>query len=244
MGAPMLLLKSKATAPATHAAHTPFELTPTGLCTSPPPPGAVQAQQAAAGGGDEAWGGWPEGAPAQALAGLSAVYAEMIQPKFQLKVRIHTTYIIQMMISPPVLGSPASDALPAPHVKPSRPPPPLPSAHLPTTTTPPSTHPPSKVDFLRGLLKRLRAGAEVAGSSVGAGGAAEADLHHLAFCAALAAGLPYKRGDEPCLVVQVRAGTGAVGVQKDRGAAHRRSRPPLLLSQLHVKPITQPANPP
>ena len=31
--------------------------------------------------------GWAEGAPPQALAGLSAVYAELIQPKFQLKVR-------------------------------------------------------------------------------------------------------------------------------------------------------------
>lgn len=38
----------------------------------------------------------------------------------------------------------------------------------------------------------------------GPAGAAEADPHHLAFCAAVVASLPYKRGDEPCLVVQVR----------------------------------------
>lgn len=50
----------------------------------PSPP--LQAQAGIEDGG-RAWGGWPEGAPAQALAGLSAVYAEMIQPKFQLKVR-------------------------------------------------------------------------------------------------------------------------------------------------------------
>lgn len=83
--------------------------------------------------------GWPEGAPAQALAGLSAVYAALIQPKFQLKV-----------------------------------------------------------DFLRGLLKRLRSG-----SCLATAGAAEADLRLLAFCAAIVAGLPYRRGDEPCLAVQV-----------------------------------------
>jgi hypothetical protein len=83
--------------------------------------------------------GWNEGATPQAIAGLSAVYAALIQPKLQLRV-----------------------------------------------------------DFLRGLLKRLRTGACLVSS-----GAAEADLRLLAFCAALLAGLPYKRGDEPCLVVQV-----------------------------------------
>lgn len=83
--------------------------------------------------------GWLEGAPPQALAGLSAVYAALIQPKFQLKV-----------------------------------------------------------DFLRGLLKRLRSG-----SCLATAGAAEADLRLLNFCSALVAGLPYRRGDEPCLVVQV-----------------------------------------
>lgn len=113
------------------------------------------------------------------------------------------------------------------------------------------------MDFLRGVLKRLRLACEVA-SSAGEGqrltslwqfhqpalhqddgalhcvsdcqqsgalaltgtdpfahrprpaggpaGAAEADPRHLAFCAAVVAGLPYKRGDEPCIVVQVRGG--------------------------------------
>ncbi|PRW45458.1 nipped-B isoform X2 [Chlorella sorokiniana] len=88
--------------------------------------------------------GWAEGAPAQALAGLSAAYAEVVQPSNKMKA-----------------------------------------------------------EFLRGLLKRLRQASEL-GSAVGGGpaGAAEADPHHLAFCAAVVAGLPYKRGDEPCLVVQ------------------------------------------
>ena len=84
-----------------------------------------------------------------------------------------------------------------------------------------SSHPfntprhPRQVDFLRGLLKRLRAGSEVVGPA--GGGAAEADLHHLAFCAALAAGLPYKRGDEPCLVVQVRAEGRGRARERDEG---------------------------
>ena len=98
----------------------------------------------ASGEAQSARSGWAEGAPAQALAGLCAVYAQLIQPKFQLKV-----------------------------------------------------------DFLRGLLKRLRAGSCLVSS-----GAAEADLALLAFCAAVVAGLPYKRGDEPCLVVQVGVGLG------------------------------------
>lgn len=91
--------------------------------------------------------GWPEGAPPQVLAGLSAVYSALIQPKFQLKV-----------------------------------------------------------EFLRGLLKRLRTGSCLVSS-----GAAEADLRMLAFCAAVVAGLPYRRGDEPCMVVQVRRGLGRLG---------------------------------
>lgn len=45
-------------------------------------------------------------------------------------------------------------------------------------------------------------------SGRGTAGAAEADPHNLAFCAAVVAGLPYRRGDEPCLVVQVRGVTG------------------------------------
>lgn len=40
-----------------------------------------------AGGEASRGGGWAEGAPAQARAGLSAVFAELIQPKFQLKAR-------------------------------------------------------------------------------------------------------------------------------------------------------------
>ena len=89
-------------------------------------------------------GGWADGAPPQALAGLSAVFSAVVQPKFQLKA-----------------------------------------------------------EFLRGLLKRLRTG-----SCLATAGAAEADLHLLAFIAAVVAGLPYRRGDEPCMVVQVRGRGG------------------------------------
>lgn len=110
-------------------------------CPALPPalaPSSRPTQQAA---GESLSGSraWSEGAPAQAMAGLSAVFAALIQPRFQLKA-----------------------------------------------------------DFLRGLLKRLRAGSDLVGA-----GAAEADLHLLAFCTALVAGLPYRRGDEPCMVVQV-----------------------------------------
>ncbi|PSC68988.1 nipped-B B isoform X2 [Micractinium conductrix] len=99
-----------------------------------------RAALAEAAGEPTAQRGWAEGAPPQALAGLSAVYAALIQPKFQLKV-----------------------------------------------------------DFLRGLLKRLRAGADLVAAS---GGAAGSELRLLDFCAAVVAALPYKRGDEPCMVVQ------------------------------------------
>lgn len=115
------------------------------------------------------------------------------------------------------------------------------------------------MDFLRGVLKRLRLACEVASSAGeaqrltsllqchqpalhqyhcalhcasacqqsractltgtdpffhpphpagGPAGAAKADPRHLAFCAAVVAGLPYKRGDEPCIVVQVRGSCG------------------------------------
>jgi hypothetical protein len=114
------------------------------LCRTSCPASAALKPQQASGEAQSARSGWGEGAPAQALAGLSAVYAQLIQPKFQLKV-----------------------------------------------------------DFLRGLLKRLRAGSCLVSS-----GAAEADLALLAFCAAVVAGLPYKRGDEPCLVVQVGGWVG------------------------------------
>eukprot|EP00887_Chlorella_sp_A99_P005943 scaffold29.g5943.t1 len=54
-----------------------------------------------------------------------------------------------------------------------------------------------KLEFLKALLRRFRAAASLA-----AAGAAEADLPLLAFCATVAAGLPYRRGDEPCTLVQ------------------------------------------
>lgn len=70
-----------------------------------------------------------------------------------------------------------------------------------------------KCDFLRGLLKRLRLGACLLSA-----GAAEADPRLLAFCAAVAAGLPYRRGDEPCLVVQVGGWVGGQEREGGRGA--------------------------
>lgn len=73
------------------------------------------------------------------------------------------------------------------------------------------------MDFLRGLLKRLRTASDLSAG----GGAADADPAHLAFCAAVVAGLPFKRGDEPCMVVQVRFVLCAAArlALRERGAA-------------------------
>lgn len=54
-----------------------------------------------------------------------------------------------------------------------------------------------KLDFLRALLRRFRGAA-----SIDAACAADADLALLAFLASVAAYLPYRRGDEPCTLVQ------------------------------------------
>lgn len=54
-----------------------------------------------------------------------------------------------------------------------------------------------RLDFLKALLRRFRVG-----SCLNTSGAAEADLPLLAFAASVTAGLPYRRGDEPCTLVQ------------------------------------------